>query len=634
MKYAVSSFITRRLFVASMRNNCFATVYFYLICQYYNPLHLIYPEAAHSKHICMKKILLSLLLSVVTGITFSQITYIGIINHNVGTGSNNLFNNYVALGQQCYIDWEVYADGMTNMEACGFRSDSRLILRREGNNDTTSVVASSPIIVPGICAGKNGNNDHYYVELSAYIDKPGRYSVEIQADLPNMTYPFENASTKTTWNYSCPSAYYLTGTSGPTGNYYTPAGNCTGGPGLSDPVGGQGADMLSEIFPALKFFTVGEVGTYREMVVLNNNFYDLTTGKFQPGNPTLPTSLNGTNGIPVYGICPIVPAPVIKLGGEINNFKRTDCSADVTGASLFYRLYKDGEAAPAFSSFALNFKDDCPFNPNGPEGNTFLTGGSCQNANGILDQRWQTIEGAGNILPASFALSDTGLWRIEFYTETYVKDCAGTSFSRIGDTGTAAFTVNNPAITGSPCGSTIPVIISSFTVTTSASNNLLYWKAEEAATVKDFTIQRSFDGYSFSNVAIVPYINNKPSFNYSDASYPGKTVFYRLIINQQSGDKLYSFIVKVNAKTNAVKMMVQPTAQNLVVRLEGFAQGKYDLAIVNAAGSLLLQKSLQLTAAENSNLFLSLQKIMPQGIYYAVIRDENGKMVAKTDFYY
>lgn len=582
----------------------------------------------------MRKILLTNLFSFLSAAAFSQVTYIGITNHNTGTGANNLFNNYVAVNQQCYVDWEVYADGMTEMEPCGFRSDSRLILRRMGNTDTTSVVASAPIIVPGICAGKVGNNDHYYVDLGIYIDKPGRYSVEIQADVPNATYPFENTSTKITCNYSCPSAYYLTGTSGPTGNYYIPAGICTGGPGLSDPVGGQGTDMLTEIFPALHFFTVGEVAVYRQMVVLNANFYDLPEGKFQPGNPTLPVSLNGTNGIPVYGICPIVPAPQIRIGGEVNNLKRTDCSnADVTGAALLYRLYKDGNTAPAFTPIALNFKDDCPANPNGPEGNNFPTGGSCQNTNNILDQRWQTVD-AIQIMPASFALSDTGTWKIDFFTETYMKDCNGSSFTFYGDTAATFFSVNNPLADASPCGNVIPVILSSFTVTPAANNNLLNWKVEEASQVKSFTIQQSFDGYTFSNIAGVTYINGRSSFNYTDAAYPGRTVFYRIIINEIDGNVLYSFIVKVNSKATGIKMTLLPSSKNLLVKLNNFNKGEYNISIINTAGSLLAQNHVLIAFDGNTNLSVNLKTELSHGVYYAVIRNERGDVVAKNSFYY
>jgi len=583
----------------------------------------------------MKKFILASLMFLCFELVSAQVTYIGITNHNTGTGANNLFNSYVAVGQQCYIDWEVYSDGMTVMEACGFRSISRLILRRTADGDPTSVIASAPIIIPGICGGKNGNNDKYYAELSAYIDKPGRYSVEIQADLPNQTNAFGNASTKTTYNYSCPSVYYLTGTSGPTGNYYTPSGTCAAGPGLSDPVGGPSADALTEIFTALKFFTVGEVGTYREMAVLDGNFYDMAQGKFQPGNPALPLSLNGKGNIPADGICPIVTAPQLSMGGEINSFKRTDCgNADVTGASMFYRAYKDGSTPPAYNSFPLAFKDDCSSSPNGPEGNIFPLGGSCQNGNGILDQRWQTISGASNILPPSFALSDTGLWKIECYTETYLKNCAGIATIQQGTLNTTTFTVNNPLAPGSSCSSVIPVILSGFSVSPTANNNLLTWTVEEASQVTGFEVQRSLDGYTFSNIGSVPYSNGRSTFNYTDGAYPGKAVFYRIIVIELSGKKYYSSIVRVSSKPGNPSITVQAASQNIAVKLEHFNQGKFQLTIYNTAGSLVNQNTVTILSTGNNNITLPLTTELSHGIYYAVMKDEKGNIIVKNNFYY
>jgi hypothetical protein len=583
----------------------------------------------------MKKGLLACLLLLAAGFASAQIVYIGITNHNTGTGANNLFNNHVAVNQQCYVDWEVYAEDMTNMEACGLRSVSRLILRRMGAGDLTSVSASAPIIVPGICGGKNDNNDKYYADLGPYINKPGRYSVEIQADLPNQTNAFENASTKTTNNYSCPSAYYLTGTGGPTGNYYIPEGVCAGAPGLSDPVGGAAVDKLEEIFSALNFFTVGEAAVYREMIVLNNQFFDAAEGRFQPGNPVLPASLDGTAGIPITGICPVIPAPPLSMGGEINSFKRTDCSnADITGAAVFYRLYKTGTAAPAYASFPLAFKDDCSFSPNGPQGNIFPEGGSCQNANDILDQRWQTTSGNSNIFPPTFALSDTGLWKIEFYTETYTISCSGVAAVLQGPINSTSFTVNNPFAIGSPCSSVVPVILSAFTVSPTGNSNLLNWTVEEASQVTGFQIQRSFDGYAFTHIGTVQYNQGRSSFNYMDAAHPGNTVFYRIVVQERSGQVYYSSIVRIRPKGGNIQLNVQATAQNITVVAENFSRGRYHFCIHSTTGSLLAQSFTTMSFTGNANIRLALQNELAHGIYYLVARDEKGVVIAKRNFYY
>ncbi len=583
----------------------------------------------------MKQITLGCAFLLASAMAFSQITYIGIINHNTGTGVNNLFNNYVSVSQQCYIDWEVYANGMNGSEACGSGSVSRIVLRRTGDTDPSSVVASTPLIVPGICAGKNGNNDHYYAELSSFIDKPGRYSVEIQADLPGQADPFGNATTVTTNNYSCPSAYYLTGTGGPTGNYYTPGGSCAGGPGLSDPVGGPGADRLQEIFPALKFFTVGEAATYREMVVLNGNFFDLQQGKFQPGNPALPSNINGYATIPAGGICPLSNAPILGLGGEINNFKRTDCShADVTGANLYYRVYKTGTPPPAFDSFALAFKDDCSFSPNGPEGNIFPMGGSCQNANGILDQRWQTLNGVANILPANFSLADTGSWTMEIYTETYLVNCSGTAAIQQSAISSSGFTVNNPLTPGSPCSTVIPVVLSSFRVTPAGSLNVLNWTVEEASQVTGFEIEQSYNGYSFTGIGSVAFRADRSGFTYSDNAHPGTTVYYRLVVTERSGKKYYSAIVSVTGKTAPANIIVQTNGERLNLVLNQLQPGNYHLAIFNTAGAGIADQAVKISGEGYSNMGIEATAPMARGIYHAVLKNADGNIVARKSFYW
>ena len=583
----------------------------------------------------MKKQLLLLLFMVITGGLSAQITYIAILNHNNGSGTNNLFNGYVSVGQNCYIDWEVYAVGMVGTDNCGEKSVSRLVLRRMDGQDPTSVVASTPIYVPGICGGKNGNNDKYYADLSTFINRPGRYSVEIQADLGNLSNPFESSSTRTTFNYSCPTAYYLTGTGGPTGNYYPPAGSCSASSGLSDPIGNSSLDVMPEIFTTLKFFTVGEVGTYRQMVVLGGQFYDLNEGKFQPGNPALPSSLDGKHGIPAAGICPLQPAPSLSLGGEINNFKRTDCgNADVTGAALFYRLYKEGSSLPAYNSFAFDFSDNCSFNPSGPEFNNFPIGGSCQNANGILDQRWQKVTGVPNIMPASFSLTDIGTWRIDFYTITYGKNCSGADENVQSSINSVRFTVNDPTVPGSPCSSVIPVRISQFTVTPGELRNQLQWKVEEAVNVVRYDIMMSFDGRNFTKVGSVPHSVNQSNYFFSDRSHPGKTVYYRLAIHENTGELNYSNILRVLPNHTTPGMTILPGLHAVDIRLQYFSTGRYQLQLYTAAGSLLNTQAIDITQSGYTLRSVSLRQALSQGIYIAVLRDVNGEVVARSSFRY
>ena len=564
----------------------------------------------------------------------AQITYIAILNHNNGNGNDNLFNGYVSVNQNCYIDWEVYADGMVSSDNCGDKSVSRLVLRRTADNDPTSVVASAPIYVPGICGGKNGNNDKYYVNLASYINKPGRYSVEIQADLSGQPNPFNGPTTRTTYNFSCPSAYYLSGTGGPTGNYYPPSGACAGASGLSDPVGNAAVDQLTQLAPPiLRYFTVGEVSTYRQMVVLGSQFYDMADGKFLPGNPRVPASMNGLDGIPAYGICPVVGAPALSLGGEINISKRTDCgNADVTGGAMFYRVFKAGTTPPAYSSFALNFRDDCPSSPFGPENNNFSFGGNCQNANGIMDQRWQTATGAANILPASFALADSGLWKIQFYTETYQKDCAGNSITFQGSVDSTSFTVNNALVTTSPCAAFLPVAFTRISATPVQYGNLVSWQVEQPEPNSVFEVQQSYNGYQFSTVATLPLVRGQLSYQYRDATSAGQTVYYRILIRERSGYTYYSSIVRISAKDGMPKITARMEGNRLQARLENYASGNYRLVVYDMSGGTLARSVLNVPGSGSMNISLPMNGVLPGGVYHLVLRDANGQVSGKISF--
>jgi hypothetical protein len=493
-------------------------------------------------------------------------------------------------------------------------------------------VASAPIYVPGICGGKNGNNDKYYVNLASYINKPGRYSVEIQADLSGQPNPFDGPTTRTTYNFSCPTAYYLTGTGGPTGSYYAPSGACASSSGLSDPVGNVAVDQLTQLTPPiLRYFTVGEVSTYRQMVVLGSQFYDMGEGKFLPGNPRVPASMNGLDGIPSYGVCPVVGAPALSLGGEINVSKRTDCgNADVTGGAIFYRVFKAGSVPPAYQSFPLGFNDDCPFNPQGPANNNFPFGGNCQNANGILDQRWQTITGAANILPASFALADSGLWKIQFYTETYQRDCAGNAITFQGMVDSTTFSVNNALVNTSPCNAFLSVVITRLSATPVNNINVLNWQVEEAEPNSVFEIQQSFDGSRFSTIGTVGLERGRQIYQFDDASHEGRLVYYRIVVRERSGSRYYSSIVRVNPRLGNPRLTAAITGGMVQAQLENFTNGTYHLSVFDMAGGLMVQSKTTVTGSGTIRLSIPAANLLSGGLYHVVLRDEQGRIAAKA----
>ena len=559
----------------------------------------------------------------------AQVTYIGILGNNTGGGtSNNVFNKYVGVTSDVFIDFEVFATGLSGGDACGTKTQARVILRTSDDNDPTSVVASAPIIVPATCTGKNGNNDKYFVNLkTAIASKPGRYSIEIQADVTGGTgTAYDRSTAGTTWNYNCPRAYYLTAASGSTGTYYDLAsGACASGTGKSDPIGGTNVDRMTQIAPAaLKYFTVGESGVFRDMVVFSGTFYDMQLGKFGPGNPRVPASI-GDITLSASGPCPNGSGPTLSMGGEINIFKRTDCSADVTESLMQYRVYKAGTTAPVFSSFNIPFQSNCGATTTGPETNIFnagSVGGSCQNQDGILDQRWQVASGVANIIPSGLTTADIGVWNVEFQTVTTVKNCSGATSTITSSLNTTTFSVNGPAAGGAACSFVLNAALKNIQAFKTPTGNNLTWQVTTANHFANYEIERSYTGSNFTTIGNVVASANTTNFNYADntVNTQQNTVYYRLVLTGANGSKQYSQIVKVSKTGLATKLTAIRNGVNTDVKMENLAKGNYQLSMINVDGKVVATKMITATYSGNYYMDIAIPK-QASGLLIGVLKN-------------
>ncbi len=380
----------------------------------------------------------------------AQVNYISPFTGNDGAG-NGLFGNCFADGNSnMFLDWDVFVDaGLcgTGSAGGGQGSDCKAVIRGITlAADGSSVIASDVVCeVPGNYNGENGNNDIYFANLNICGLQPGRYSVEIHCDCQAGDYDNATggATAATTWDYAAPESpsYYYGGTAGACGaeaglEEFSVNGDGTGGWRESDDICG------GCVSPQLEYFTVGDADAYRSMVVINGLFMDM--GKFQPGNPALPSSLNdlqalydpgcvGAATFPTAGFC---GSDVLTLdGAEVNTMKNISCgNADITGNRLCYQVYETGTVAPGVTCVNIPYMDDCP--PGYQGGTAFPMGGSCMNQGCALDQRWQSQSLGVDLL----ALAPTaGNYTVEFYTETDIVDCTGTA-STIAEPPAGAYT--------------------------------------------------------------------------------------------------------------------------------------------------------------------------------------------------
>lgn len=551
----------------------------------------------------MRKLLLFIMALVChIQISTSQITYIGPFTGNQGGGSP-LFDHYVSSGSgDMFIDMECFGSGTAG---AGQGSNCRAIIRGiSANADAESLIASDIIcIVDGIYNGENGNNDRFFVNLNVCNLADGRYSVEIQCDDFGGDYDNSTggATAASTWNYKpseSPVPYY-TGTSG----------SCGVESGLDNiiEVGESGVAGT----PQLEYFTVGDASVFRSMIVLNGLFLDM--GKFQPGNPNLATSLNdlatlydpgcvAVGTFPTTGFCGTDQLTID--GAEVNISKYTPCgNADVTGNRLYYRIYKTTDPAPAFNNFSIPFMDNCPSGA----GTNFPTGGTCENENGILDQRWQTTSANIDVI---LLAPTAGTYNVEFYTETDISDCSGatstvtyptagfftTSFVRLDDS-------------GAPCS--LPVELTSFNAEKEYESAALTWETASEINSGYFEIERSHDGRDFFAIGHVEaqgYSLERQSYEFWDDAPDWGTNYYRLRIVDLDGTFEYSEVRELTFGTSKSEINIFPTLvhDHIKVQLESTDNTDLFIEVYDLMGrpviSQQIQGDIQLSEINLSNL--------------------------------
>ena len=169
--------------------------------------------------------------------------------------------------------------------------------------------------------------------------------------------------------------------------------------------------------------------------------------------------------------------------------------------------------------------------------------------------------------------------------------------STISSSGTGAITLS-----GSNIGSTIvlPLNLISFSGSKQNNNALLQWTTANERNVRQFELQRSDNGQTFTTIGTVAPGNTSYSFTDANVFSNKNLVFYRLKSIDVDGRFTYSNIIKLNAQSGSI-LTVSPNPVSNVVSINGLKQ-KGDLLLYNAEGKLLQQKivSAQTTTIDMS----------------------------------
>lgn len=160
--------------------------------------------------------------------------------------------------------------------------------------------------------------------------------------------------------------------------------------------------------------------------------------------------------------------------------------------------------------------------------------------------------------------------------------------STVSSSGTGAITLS-----GSNIGSTIvlPLNLISFSGSKQNNNALLQWTTANERNVRQFELQRSDNGQTFTTIGTIVPGNTSYSFTDPNVFSIKDLVFYRLKSIDLDGRFSYSNIIKLNAQSGSI-LTVSPNPVSNVVSINGLKQ-KGQLLLYNAEGKLLQQQMVR-----------------------------------------
>ncbi len=170
----------------------------------------------------------------------------------------------------------------------------------------------------------------------------------------------------------------------------------------------------------------------------------------------------------------------------------------------------------------------------------------------------------------------------------------------------------------------LPIKLNSFAVAAQGNINLLTWTTSEEINLRNFDIQRSYDGANFESIGTV---NASPgagtnSYQFRDNNFLDGYVYYRLKMIDRDDKSAYSFIVRVyTGKKEGSDLTVSPNPfKNQFLFGAVFTEaGKITIRLVDAKGAVAKIINSQVNIGFNS---IQVDKLgnLAKGVYYLELK--------------
>ena len=160
------------------------------------------------------------------------------------------------------------------------------------------------------------------------------------------------------------------------------------------------------------------------------------------------------------------------------------------------------------------------------------------------------------------------------------------------------------------------------------------WEVAEQNSIINYSIERSLSGIDFNEVGTVEKISDmENSFSFIDKFPIEGILFYRVKSISNTGNYIYSPIVKVSDKRNTQEFAIMPNpikSEKLNIKFQQQSSGNYDIKVFNYYGQTVAKYSFT-HAGLNTVYSFTLPSKITSGIYYVII-SHSGKNMYKSRF--
>ena len=172
----------------------------------------------------------------------------------------------------------------------------------------------------------------------------------------------------------------------------------------------------------------------------------------------------------------------------------------------------------------------------------------------------------------------------------------------------------------------MPLKLTEFWAKAAGNTAIVSWKTEGEAGITRYTVQRSTDAISFSDLGAVAAKGSGTAYSFPDAAPADGYNYYRLAIVEMDGGISYSATRRLRFGKAGTEVSVYPNPASDVVNIDGLqSHSGAVMTVRNISGQLLQRKILTGEATVSIPL-----REWPAGMYLLQIQDADGSALRST----